>query len=427
VTILLTSQLDPGSNLAALLAFFACLSGIYLFGQGALAWQRRRKSAAPSVAAIRSARIGTAAVQGVAEGPCTISAAITGKDCYFYRTTVWQEDSRKAGSWKKAAEETFSLPFFLTDSTGRILLDPRGAEIELPRDVYEEYGKTLLSTHTDVPERLESLLARHPVSPGSTIRIEEYLIEPGLQIFVRGTVAKNSDGFDVSATPWNRVEGGYCPEVHGSIAVASPAETPIEQKTVEAVPPPVEETPSNSASKGTNTTVQPEVIHLSSPTLAEAPEKMTMQSRLAAALRRANAQNPDAWGMPVPEAHAGNVAIQEHTAEHPATNGHHGKNHAAATSERRDASVVPNGTAAVSRGSEIPPKLVTNMSVTKIAPKRPPALILQKGADDSVLLLSVQNPSKVARPSGMAATLIFAGPVLTFVGAYYLLMSLGWL
>lgn len=425
VTILSATDIEPAANLPALLAFFACLSGVYLFGQGLMAWRRRKRWQPAPLTAIRSLRPGPVEVRGKAEGPYTMSAAVSGKDCYFYKTTIWREDSRKSGEWKKAAEETFSLPFFLADSTGRILLDPRGAEVEVLRDVYEEYGKTMLSTHTDIPERLEVFLARHAIGAGAAIRVEEYSIAPAAEIFANGTIVKNTDGLDLSATPLNRVEGGYGPTIHGAIAeeVLPQGESEVagETQTIPGISP-------APAPEERQAAAQPEVIRLSLPSPSDAPEQMTMQSRVAAALRRANASNPDAWGMPLPEAHSAVVAIQEHTVESEV--GSPAKDQSSvqtqvAVSEPPASSAISDKAALLLKAPIV--QLSGSRSTTSPKPsKRPPGLILRKGGSDSSLTLSARSQTEKAKPSGIPATLVIAGPALTLAGGYYLLIIFGW-
>ena len=446
MTILSASEMKPEANLSALLAFFACLCGMYLFGQGLLAWRRRKVQTARATA-IRSIRPGPVEVHGKAEGPHTMSAAVSGKDCYFYKTTIWREDSRKSGEWKKVVEETLSLPFFLTDDTGRIPLDPRGAEIELPRDVYEEYGKTMLSTHTDIPERLEVFLARHAIATGAAIRVEEYSIAPDAEIFANGTVLKNTEDLDLSATPLNRVEGGYSPTVHSATAEeAVPQAKPevaAKHETIPQVPPVPTPAEPWAAASGISTNgastqaagahqsaahqsvAQPEVIRLSLASPADAPEQMTMQSRLAAALRRANASSPDMWGMPLPESHSATIAMQEGAVENAAKDQASAQNHVA-VSEHPGSSAVSDKAAA----SHEAPIVQLSESRSKGSPRpsnRPPGLILRKGGSGSGLTLSARSKTENTQPSGIAATLVIAGPALTLAGASYLLISFGWL
>ena len=455
MTILIDSGIYTTSSRPALLAFFACLCGVYLFCQGLRAWRRRKSSQVAQLTTIRSIRPGTAEVHGKAEGSHTMFTALSGKECFFYRTTIWREDSRKTGEWKKVVEETFSLPFFLADSTGRVLLDPRGAETELPRDVYEEYGKTLLSTHTDIPERLEVFLSRHNISTGAGIRIEEYSIGPATEIFADGTVVKNTDGFGLSATPLNQVKGGYSPSVRSAIAeeAGNPAESSVvteSQAVPDAPPAPASAAPPHAvlASTSPNGTlsaaataaqpiaIQQEIIRLSLPSPNGQPEEMTMQSRLAAALRRANANSPDTWGMPMPESQANGAAIQEHAVEAPAQSAAPVQSKIAVTHENHAAPAVPSSAPPApsqkllqSPSPEAPPKQISS-SPAKASSKpsnRPPSLVLRKGADGSALKLSWRSQTESAGRSSIATALVFAGPALTLAGIYYLAIILGWL
>ena len=417
MTFLFASEIDPGPNLAALLAFFACLCGVYLLGQGLLSWRRRPALQLASVSTIRDIHPGLAEISGLAEGPHTMIAAISGKECFFYRTTIWRQDSAKSGEWKKAVEETFCLPFFLADRTGRILLDPRGAEIDFPRDVYEEYGKTLLSTHTDIPKRLEDFLARHNVAAGAAIRIEEHLIPPESQVFARGTIAKNKDGIDLSSTPLNLVKGGYLP-----VVLSEPAEVLV----VQADPP--LSVPTKASSNGTSngagpTTIGPEVIRLSTSSPSELSPQVTMQSRLAAALRRANASSNETWGMALPETQEPPAADQTVAATAAPTNGEGSQSSTKPATEIH----AKQALAAMANMASISPPPPSPRPSRKASAKHPPALILGKDAGGSRLTLSTQSWTKASETSGMAAALMIVGPAITLGGVYYLLITFGWL
>ena len=241
---------------AAFLAWFGCLIGIYVFGQGLFMLRRRRRARIRPVSTIRDAGPGQVHVAGMAEGKIPLKAPISGKPCFYFRTLVWRsEDSGKDGSsgnasWKLAAEETIAKPFLLNDTTGRILVDPVGADIDWPHDFYEEYGKTLLATHTDVPEALEEFLARQKVKPGASLRVEEYLIAPGAEVFVRGMKSANPEFSTVAPAPKRDLRAQ-------DFTAATPRTT--------------------------------KVIRLSSDPPALAAGDMTMQSRLAAALTLARA------------------------------------------------------------------------------------------------------------------------------------------
>jgi hypothetical protein len=117
---------------------------------------------------IRSASVGLVEVSGVATGPYTIPAPITGNPCYLYQTIVWrQREESKSQEWKTVAEETLHVPFFLEDGTGKLLVSPGGAELDLHRD-FAKYDQTWISqcrTRYD-------FLARHGIPGGDHFQIE---------------------------------------------------------------------------------------------------------------------------------------------------------------------------------------------------------------------------------------------------------------
>jgi len=189
-------------------AWLGCLCGIYLFGQGLLLLRHRRQTS--PLTKIVDAKAGPILVGGWAEGTETLRSPISGKPCFYFRATLWrQEDPAKADSWEVVAEEARGKPFLLSDKavadlaekperdlsdraltgrifSGQILVDPRGANVDLPRDTYEEYGKTLLATLTDIPPGLDAFLKRNKVDASAAVRVEEYLLVPGAEVFVRG-------------------------------------------------------------------------------------------------------------------------------------------------------------------------------------------------------------------------------------------------
>src|SRR5581483_8904598 len=74
------------------------------------------------------ASMGLVEVSGLAVGPHTMPAPITGHPCFYYRTTAWQlKQSGNRKEWEKVANESLHLPFFIDDNTGKVLVDPDGA------------------------------------------------------------------------------------------------------------------------------------------------------------------------------------------------------------------------------------------------------------------------------------------------------------
>jgi len=242
-------------------SLLAVAADIYLLFRGLrlLAWKRRQNAPASQIA---SALPGLVEVNGVATGPNTISAPITGQPCYLYHTTVWQQRKEASQEWDKVGDETLHVPFFLNDSTGQLLIEPLGADVELQSEFHKEYDSCLFLEQKKVPQSVSLFLARHDVTPARRIRIEECCIRPESVVFIAGTVTENP-GIEVRPVS-HRTEG--TPQVRRADA--------------------------------------PEVIRLSVSTESLTADAMTQQSKIAAALVKAGIQSPNAWdaaGVPCPE------------------------------------------------------------------------------------------------------------------------------
>jgi len=208
---------------------------------------RRRLILNTPTSKVRSASMGLVELGGLAVGPHIIHAPISGLACYYYRTVAWQwKQEGRDKTWKKVAEETLNVPFYLDDNTGRMLVDPQGAEMDIHRDLREEYSDSFFSTN-GVPASVTSFLGRHGVSDDAKTKIEEYCIKPKNHLFVLGTLAENT---------------------------APPGE---------------------------------QVVRLSHQPAPAAAGDMTQQGKVAAAMMKAGIVNPAAWavmGLPYPGANA---------------------------------------------------------------------------------------------------------------------------
>jgi len=372
------TTIESATNPWVFVAWFGCLYGIYLFGQGLWLLRHRRQASPP--AKIADAKAGPILVGGWAEGADILSSPISGKPCFYFRATLWrQDDHAKADSWEVVAQETRGKPFLLSDKAvrdpaekpgrvvsssilaGRILVDPRGANVDLPRDTYEEYGKTLLATLTDIPPGLDAFLKRNKVDASAAVRVEEYLLVPGSEVFVRGVAAVNpglAKSSEPSSLGKNKMPAG---------------------KTAPAASHPV----------------TPEVIRLSPEPASRPATEMTMQSRVAAALALARANSSEANGSNPLHIPSISVAVAETRATRPEAQA--GNNQGPKTSE-------------VTAGA---------------VPLPQPALVVRQ-QDGSGFTISYRNlpvhaPASIRRASAFLA----GGPLVTLVSVYMLLTILG--
>jgi hypothetical protein len=249
----------------------AVAAGIYFLYRGlSLQARKQRQNAPPSK--IAEALAGLVEVNGVATGPNTISAPITGNPCYLYRTTIWQQRKTGGPEWGKIADETLHVPFFLEDATGQLLIEPLGADLDLQCEFHKEYDLSLLLEQQNLPAPINLFLGRYGSTPARRIRVEERCIRPESIVFVAGTVTENP-GVEVRPVP-QRTKDGRRPAWR-------------------------EDTPQSDRADA------PEVIRLSVSTEPATADAMTQQAKIAAALVKAGIRNPDAWaaaGVPYPEA-----------------------------------------------------------------------------------------------------------------------------
>lgn len=156
---------------------FLSLRGFALLRQKHLVLNTPRSTA-------RGAAIGLVEVGGKATGPYTLISPLSQLDCYYYRALAWQADEQRQ-RWRKVAEEKLYAPFFVEDETGRLLVDLRQADMQLPAVFSEEMG---------CGESLDYMLHflnRHGISSDLPVKLEEFCVCPGDPLFVLGTLAEN--------------------------------------------------------------------------------------------------------------------------------------------------------------------------------------------------------------------------------------------
>jgi len=180
--------------------FIGFCTGIGLFFYGFRLLQRRRLILDTPFSKIRSAAMGMVEISGQAVGPFTLTAPITARPCYYYRTLVWEYKQRgKNKEWVKIAGECFHVPFFIDDNTGRMLVDPRGADLDLHRDFQQEFCDGFFTMKEPAPPNVREFLARHGIVTNNKIKVEEFCIKPKNALFILGTLAENS-GYTLGPT-----------------------------------------------------------------------------------------------------------------------------------------------------------------------------------------------------------------------------------
>ncbi|MGD1214891.1 MAG: hypothetical protein ABR861_07875 [Terriglobales bacterium] len=359
-------------NYLTILSSVAIAGGLYFFFFGFHLLARKRLLLTTPTSKIRSAALGLVEVNGMATGPYTMSAPITSKHCFLYHTTVWQQRDGKKQEWEKVADETLHLPFFINDSTGQLLIEPLGADLDLHRDFREEYGASFFSSNLDdVPPPVSVFLSRHGIVPARRLRIEERSIKPEDALFIAGTLTENPG---VQVRPFSP---------RGDELRNSAPNNFSEQVTVPA----------------------PQIIRLASGAAPSISHEMSQQSKIAAALTRAGITKPEAWsaaGFPFQT-----VAVEENAP--PATISAHNSAH--------DEDRLLEARTHEARLQEDQPK-PSEFNLT-------PPVVLMKGDNNPTFVISFRSQKEfVSALAWKSATMVWGGAAITLLGLYMLLAQM---
>jgi hypothetical protein len=171
------------------------LIGLGIFIHGFRMLSRKRLIENIPTSKIRSLALGLVEIAGkvVAFEGTVMKSPFAQKDCVYYLFKV--EEYRRQGKnsrWVTVKKGEYRPEFYLQDDTGKVLVDPAGAEINVPKDF--EYNSGLLN---DPPARVKEFLKANDISHDSFLglnkrmRYREYLIEPTDTVYVMGTAANN--------------------------------------------------------------------------------------------------------------------------------------------------------------------------------------------------------------------------------------------
>jgi hypothetical protein len=348
-------------NHLAILSLIAIAGGLYFFVLGFQLLARKRLLLTTPSSKVRSAALGLVEVNGMAAGPHTMPAPITGKPCFLYHTTAWQQRADKKQEWEKVADETLHLPFFIDDGTGQLLIEPLGADLDLRRDFREEYASSFFSSaffsnEANVPPRVSVFLSRHGIVPARRLRIEERLIKPEDALFIAGTLTENPG---VEVRPF------------------SPRDVRVDVS--------VKDVPTGSFSEQIPAV---QVIKLHGGTAPSATQEMTQQAKIAAALTRAGITKPEAWS-------AAGVPYQSVAVAENAPDSEGDKDHV-----------------------RVEQPQLSSFNFT-------PPVVLMKGANNPTFVISFRSQKEfVSTLAWKSAAMVWGGAAITLLGLYMLLAQM---
>ena len=371
-----------------MLACFAAIVGLCFFFWGFRLFARRLTLSHVRASTVQNASPGSVAFSGTATGPHTLNAPVSGRPCYVSQTTIWQHSGgSKSGPWQPVAEETLYLPFFIEDSTGQLLVEPLGAELDLPEVFVAEYGTDVSSPiRNDVPPRVSVFLARHGIALAFPTRIEERLLARGSPVFIAGTLKENPG---IRPRP-------FLPQTEGLQSDNSISTTAF--------------------GASAKSTVVPEIIRLSNGPGPASTTEMTPQGKIAAALARAGITKPDTWvsaGVSATETPVSTSAMSSSN-----RSALRGVPTQSATLDGPQRAWVPGLDALVATASDDQ----QGESGTSSSCDPAPPLIVMKGEDDPTFVISSHRQQERLGSLGwQSVSLVVSGAALVTIGLCVLL------
>lgn len=182
-------------------AFVGTGFGAFSFFRGFRVLRNKRLIENTPTSKCRSIAMGLVEVAGRATGEKTIPSLIGRLPCFCTQVLIERYEKRgKHHRWVKVHERKEGVPFFLEDPTGRVLVDPAGAELDIPPELEHSEGVTralLGMTLTrlqatgrssgDLSSLFYSYCAANGISTMGRLRFTERNLGPGDPVYVLGS------------------------------------------------------------------------------------------------------------------------------------------------------------------------------------------------------------------------------------------------
>ena len=146
---------------------------------------------------VESAAVGLVELFGKAKCQKDLFSPVSGVKCVYYRVVGEYFQPGKGGGWRTIYYHESSAEFYLEDETGRMLIDPRFAEVDIPSDLSSEGYKSdsgfLGILRQKIDDKVLSFIDKDPdVKPifdrysSYDLRVTEYFIAQDDPLFVLG-------------------------------------------------------------------------------------------------------------------------------------------------------------------------------------------------------------------------------------------------
>jgi hypothetical protein len=182
--------------------------GLVAFFWGLRCYQRKRLMQNTPTSKVEAVALGLAELCGHAVPHESLTSPIEQLPCVYWRYKVeeWRS-SGKSSSWVTIDSGERRVPFYLEDDTGKILVVPVQATIDIPKDLQVEPPNSPL--RSELSPRIFEFAEQRGIELDGVFtrkkRFTEWMIAPGDPLFVFGPVMARDDSGAGNTKTDNRV------------------------------------------------------------------------------------------------------------------------------------------------------------------------------------------------------------------------------
>ena len=183
---------DFGARLL-IYSFIGLVAGIVAFFHGFGSMRLKRMIEDTPTSKIRGIAMGLVEVYGQAlptEKP--LKSPLSGADCVYYKYLVEElRSSGKSTYWATIKSGQDNAPFYVKDDTGQVLVDPQGADIDIPANFHWQTSLARPMPQSVMAFLDDQHLAYKGIFGYKQLRCTEYYIAPKDKLYVMGTAGEN--------------------------------------------------------------------------------------------------------------------------------------------------------------------------------------------------------------------------------------------
>lgn len=150
--------------------------GLYWFFKGFGIFREYKVIADTPLVPIRSVAMGRVQIHGRAIGEKTLRSPVSNQTCFLYKVTIdrFLAGRQGQGRWSPYLTDEASVNFYLEDQTGKVLVDPEGADMDVEEAYQCEVGSQEI-VPLDEPWRSDAPPASPPGVPTPDSELRRYV------------------------------------------------------------------------------------------------------------------------------------------------------------------------------------------------------------------------------------------------------------